>query len=489
MTVKLPAEITARYTVSPDSIHELGDAVVMIGRDASARYLLITAPTARMLPEGFEGEITELADGVLLRGACNAANAAALRRHFPWTRPVSLRKIRTSIGCGDRLGLASAGHIAAIRKFKASPVLAQQSKRELNMTGRTFQIVVDDAVYLVFESDFRSGWGADGDHLKTIEDIDVALDAGMPMITLDLSDVMNAAAGDWDEAAVNGAFEAMDGDLRTRIETEYAGQTFINGECAVCFDKLTARRCAVMYQAAIDFAEKVYLHLTHRRGDEFDLEISIDETTSPTLPSHHFFIIRELRRRNVIVSSLAPRFIGEFQKAVDYIGDLDEFDRQFKVHAQIARANGNYKISVHSGSDKFAVYPTIGRETDHYLHLKTAGTSWLVAVEMLAEKEPALYRKLHQAALENFEDMLKLYHITADLSRIPALDTLQDAELPQLMAHADARQLLHITYGPLLTGPLRTEFFAAMHKHADAYSKAVEKHFDKHLSLLHVPQL
>ena len=484
----LPEALARRFEIAPQSVHELGNATVMIGRDAEKTALLVLAPTARMLPEGFVGDITEIDGQALLAGPLSAANAAALRQHFPWTRPVSLRKMRTSIGCGDRLGLASAGHIAAIREFAASPVLAQQSKRELNMTDRTFQNVVDDAVFLVFESDFRTGWGADGDHLKTIEDIDVALDAGMPMITLDLSDVMNAAAGDWDAAQVDAAFAGLSSEYRTRIEAEYADQTFVVGECEVAIDKLTARRCAVMYHAAIEFAEKVHAHLAKRRGDEFDLEISIDETTSPTLPSHHLFIIRELRRRSVIVSSLAPRFIGEFQKAVDYIGDVAEFDRQFKVHAEIARANGNYKISVHSGSDKFAVYPSIGQNTRHYLHLKTAGTSWLVAVTLIAEKEPALYRKMHQAALDNFDAMLKLYHITADLTRIPALDTLSDAELPKLMTQPDARQLLHITYGPLLTGPLRAEFFAAMHKHHAAYTEAVRQHFLKHLSLLGVPR-
>lgn len=486
--IPLPEAVTCRFEIAPQSVHELGNAIVMIGRDAEKTALIVLAPTTRMLPEGFAGDITELGDRVMLTGPLSAANAAALRKHFPWTRPVSLRKVRTSIGCGDRLGLASSGHIAAIREFAASPVLAQQSKRELNMTDRTFQNVVDDAVFLVFETDFRTGWGADGDHLKTIEDIDVALDAGMPMITLDLSDVMNAAAGDWAAAQVDAAFSALPAEYRTRIEAEYAGKTYIVGECAVEFDALTARRCAVMYHAAIEFAEKVCAHLAKRRGDEFDLEISIDETTSPTLPSHHLFIIRELRRRNVTVSSLAPRFIGEFQKAVDYIGDVAEFDRQFKVHAEIARANGNYKISVHSGSDKFAVYPSIGQNTRHYLHLKTAGTSWLVAVALMAEKEPALYRKMHRAALENFDAMLKLYHITADLNRIPDLDTLSDAELPALMTQPDARQLLHITYGPILTGPLRGEFFAAMHKHHAAYTEAVRKHFLKHLSLLGVPR-
>lgn len=488
MSVHLPPDVTSAYTVSPASVHELGNAVVMIARDAVRKVLLITAPTARMLPDGFEGELTNISSGVLLCCSCSTANAAALRRHFPWTKPVSLRKARTTIGCGDRLGLAGAGHIASIRKFQAAPILAQQSRRELDMTGRTFQNVVNDALFQVFECDLRSGWGADGDHLKTMEDIDAALDAGMPMITLDLSDVMNADAGNWDENAVHTAFAGMDAALRTRIEAEYADQTFICGDCAVEIDAQTARRCTVMYSDAIDFAEKVYHHLAKRRGEDFDLEISIDETTSPTLPSHHLFLSRELRRRNVIITSLAPRFTGEFQKAVDYIGDPEEFGRQFQIHAQIARANGNYKISIHSGSDKFTVYPVIGQETDHCLHLKTAGTSWLIAVELMAQKEPALYRKMHLSALEHFDAMRQFYHITADISRIPQPDTLSDGELPQLMAHPDARQLLHITYGPILTGPLRQEFFAAMHKHADAYSQAVEKHFNKHLTLLHIPQ-
>ena len=223
-------------------------------------------------------------------------------------------------------------------------------------------------------------------------------------------------------------------------------------------------------------------------GDEFDLEISIDETSSPTLPSHHLYIARELRKRGVEFSSMAPRFIGEFQKAIDYIGDLAEFDRQFKVHAQIAQAYGNYKVSVHSGSDKFAVYPTIGRETSGYLHLKTAGTSWLVAVTVIAQCDPALYRDMHRCALANFNDMLKLYHITADINRIPKLETLSDAELPKLMEMPEARQLLHITYGPILRSELRERFFATLHREEEAYTAAIEKHFDKHLSLLGQPR-
>ncbi|MBE6357871.1 MAG: hypothetical protein E7057_01315 [Lentisphaerae bacterium] len=480
---------SGNVTVYADSVHALGKAAVLMCRDDEKKYLLIVAAGEKDIPAGFEGEKIALNAGcIALKCELSEANAAALRKYFPWTAPKSLRNVRTTVGCGDRLGLATVGHVRAAKKVQISPVLAQQSIRELTMTKRTFRNVVDDACFLVFAEDYRDGYGADGDHLKTIKDIDTALAAGMPMITLDLSDVMNAAAGDWEAAQIAEAFGKLPADLQALVASEYAGKKFVLGDdVAVELDELTAKRCAVMYTAALDFAFQVYEHLKAARGDEFDLEISIDETSSPTLPSHHLFIVRELRRRGVEFSSLAPRFIGEFQKAIDYIGDLDEFDRQFKVHALIAQNYGNYKISVHSGSDKFAVYPTVGRETRHYLHLKTAGTSWLEAVTVISRKDPQLYRDMHQCALDNVADMLKLYHITADFNKIPALDTLSDAELPALMTMPEARQLLHINYGPILTGNLRERFFKAMHKFEADYDAQIEAHFDKHLTLLGVP--
>lgn len=477
------------YTVYPDSVHVSGNNAFMIVRNSEKRNLLVVASNAAKVPAGFSGEKIELFNGgAALVCELDAANAKALRALFPWCAPKSLRLERTTMGCGDRLGLATRGHIQACKKYALSPVLAQQSMRELTMTGRTFQGVVDDATYMVFECDFREGYGADGDHLKKICDIDVALAAGMPMITLDLSEVMNAAAGDWNSDEINSAFSALPEKNRAHVKADYAGKSFVVGNHTVDVDELTAKRCAVMYDAALDFALEVYKHLQSKRGNEFDLEISIDETTSPTLPSHHLYIARELRLRGIEFSSLAPRFVGEFQKAIDYIGDLAEFDRQFACHADIAKSYGNYKISVHSGSDKFAVYPTVGRETAGFLHLKTAGTSWLVAVEVISRCEPELYRDMHKCALENFNDMLKLYHITADINKIPAVDSLSDAELPALMEMPEARQLLHITYGPILTSGLRERFFKAMHKFEKEYDEAIRRHFDKHISLLGVPE-
>ena len=476
-------------TITPASIHKLGDSAVMLGRNEKERFVLVIADHRGVLPDGFHGEAMKLDDGgVALVCPLDAGNAAALRRHFPWCAPRSLRRERATIGCGDRLGLATCGQLQAVRTHQILPVLAQQSMRELAMTGRTFQQVVDDATFMVFECDYRDGYGADGDHLKNIADIDVALDAGMPMITLDLSEVMNAAAADWSAEKVNAAFEELPAALRKIVTADYADQKFLlEGGMMVHISAQEARRCAVMYTRALDFDSEFCEHLRARRGDEFDLEISIDETTAPTLPEHHLFIVRELLRREVEFISLAPRFVGEFQKAIDYIGDVAEFERQFAVHAAIADTYGGYRISVHSGSDKFSIFPVVGRLTNGRFHLKTAGTSWLEAVAVIAENDPGLYRRIHRCAVENFREMLKLYHITADISRVPDPAALEDNELPALLVMPEARQLLHITYGPILRGELRSEFFAAMHRFEKAYNDRLARHFEKHLRALGVP--
>lgn len=416
-------------------------------------------------------------------------NLGPLWELFPWTRPVSLRNERTTIGMGDRIGMASAGHVRAARRFDVSPVLAQQSIRELDFTARSFADVVADAAFLVFQEGYTGGYGADGDHLKTIPDIDRALAYSMPMITLDLTEVMRPEVADWSDAEVEAAFAHLPSEFRRRVSERYADTSIELETGRISIDGATARRCAVMYGEALAFSEKVDAHLKRRTGDAYDLEISVDETTTPTLPSHHYFISRELEVRGVTVNSLAPRFIGEFQKAIDYIGDLDEFTEQFRVHAEIARATGGYKVSVHSGSDKFSVYPVVGEETQMRLHLKTSGTSWLESLRTIAQTEPGLYRLMHRRAFDYFPTALTSYHITADIDAIDALDAKGDGELPTFLDDPNCRQLLHISYGGLLRDPeVREQYFAALHVHERQHTRNVRNHMGKHLRLLGVPE-
>jgi hypothetical protein len=471
--------------IYPRSIHRAGDCLVMIAATDTEKFILGVSEKKNGMIAKFAGESFS-GNGIYARKSpFSEENAIQLRKFFQWTAPISLRKRKTTIGCGDRLGRATPGHISAIRKFEVSPVLAQQSMRELSLTGRTYANVVDDVSFLVFQEGFKDGFGGDGDHLKKIEDINSAIDAGMTMITLDLSDLMKPDAANWSRAQIEEAFAALPLQVSERIKETYFDRVVHAGTFSFTVSPLDAKRCALIFVEAMDFAGEVSRHLRRRRGDEFDLEISIDETICPTLPHDHFFIVNELAARNVDFVSIAPRFIGEFQKGIDYIGDLKSFREQFAKHCEIARAFGNYKISVHSGSDKFAVFPSVGEFTNGKFHLKTAGTSWLEAVNVIAIKNPALYRKIHQKALDSFVGAKKLYHVTTDISKIKNLNLSDDEGLPDYLDKNESRQLLHITYGSILAEPgIRDEFFAELHKNEKLYIEKLDEHFTRHLSEL-----
>ena len=478
--------------VYPDSLFRREAALFGMARLEEGKRVLVLA--AQGEPAGdFAGESGRGPGYVFKSCPLTAENAAALRAAFPWTAAVSLADRKTTIGCGDRLGRATPGHLRAVRKFQVSPVLAQQSIRELTLTGRTFHDVLNDASFLVFQCGYTEGYGADADHLKTLEHIAAALDCGMAMITLDLSEVMRADLAEADPRRIEQEFRRLPANVQARVLREYAGRTFElktrAGRASVTLDPAAARLCAVMYTPARDFAHRVHALLVARRGaGRFDLEMSIDETTTPTLPAHHLFIVRELRERGVTVVSLAPRFIGEFQKGIDYVGDVEEFTRQFTAHAVIAQAHGDYKISIHSGSDKFSIFPVIGRLTGGRLHEKTAGTSWLEAVRLVAVRAPALYRRIHETALRRLPEAQKLYHITPDLGRIPALDRLTDAELPAMLDQDAPRQVLHVAYGFVLKDPgLKADLFAALDGGEEDYYAMLDRHFTRHLKGLGIP--
>jgi tagaturonate epimerase len=476
-------------TFYKDSIHKVEDTIIAMARNNSEKFLMLFSETSNGAIDKFTGETLGSAGVYAKMAGLNEENAEIIRTLFPWTKPISLKNHSTTIGCGDRLGLATAGHISAIRDFRgAKPVLAQQSIRELALTGRNYRQVVDDAVFGVFQSGYKNGYGADGDHLKTMDDISIALDADMPMITLDLSDVLNVGAADLSDPEIRTLFEKLPTTLKERVLSSYSGKTFeVSSDNALKLDEITIMRCVIMYNEAMDFAAKVDDYLKSRRGNEYDLEISIDETSAPTLPTHHLYIINELLYRSVKPASVAPRFIGEFQKGIDYIGDVSEFEKQFKVHCQIAKKYGNYKVSVHSGSDKFSIFPIVGKETGGYLHLKTAGTSWLEALRLISIHSPFLFKTIYKRARRTFNEALKLYHISTTIDQTPDIDDIEQTAFPELLNQVPARQLLHITYGSILNTPsIRPLFFASMHTNEDGYYDLLRTHFDKHLSTLGV---
>jgi hypothetical protein len=428
----------------------------------------------------------------------SAVNTECLMSLFPYTKPVSLKNHSITIGTGDRLGMATAGHLRAIQKFRVRPVLAQQSVRENNQTGRNFYEVIQDAAWAVYQENYQGGYGADGDHLKSIQEVKHALDAGVSMITLDLSEKLNFEAIHYPKERIDRQFkeELEQGDaqviLHLFLDKEFRFKAS-PGDFSIIFNEEEVKRNSLLFHRAIDFTEEIYDFILLRTGRKrlLDFEISIDETPFPTSPENHLFFIILLSHRGVRIDSLAPRFIGEFQKGIDYRGDLKKFREQFFQHVLIAQDHGNYKISIHSGSDKFSVFPSMGELAKEGLHLKTAGTSWLEAVRLIAFKDPGLYREMHWFALSSFKEASQLYHVTTDLDRIPKLGGLTDQELPRLLDQEDSRQLLHITYGFLLNAQkengkylFRDRLDHVLTQFEEDYWSLLEKHIEIHLTSL-----
>ena len=446
--------------------------------------------------EGFTGEPGVFGGDEVLVCPLTAENASRLRARLPWLRPVPLN-LRTSAGCGDRLGLATPGHIRAVRMVRRSgaegiaPILAQQSMRENARTGRTPQEVMDDAMWGVFEEGWREPWGADADHLKTTADIDLCVSAGYTFFTIDPGDHVDNAAHTDDPAVLQDKFRALpwtrlndhQDAMRARYLSGDGGSDLrdVLAALGLAFDEILLLRAACKYGAALAHTVEMYTHLvTAKYGEPFELEVSVDETETPTSPLEHIFIARELSRLGVEWVSLAPRYVGRFEKGVGYIGDLQTFDAEFADHAAIARALGPYKLSIHSGSDKFSIYPSMAKHTRGVAHLKTAGTSYLEALRATAIADPALFREILTLARERYGDDRASYHVSADVAKVPDQSALTDAALPGVLDLFDGREVLHVTFGSVLA-VYGERLKTVLDANEEVHYEALEAHFVRHL--------
>lgn len=425
------------------------------------------------LPDGFHGE----QQGSAWICSLDAQNAAVLRRVFPWTAPVTVG-LRKSIGCGDRLGVATPGHILAVRDTDMFPVFAQQSIREMIRARRTPQNVMDDATWGVFEMDYRNGFGSDADHLKNTDVIDQGITAGFIGFTLDPSDYVDNAAHTDEVPTLQSKFAALPW---AKLETspDDLKRRYVGSSPAGEITDVILWRAACKYGAALADVAYMARHIDAHMNGSYDLEVSVDETDTPTSPAEHFFIASELIRLGVKFQGLAPRFIGRFEKGVDYIGDLAQFESDFARHAQIARELGPYKLSIHSGSDKFSIYPIISQHTGPYVHLKTAGTSWLEALRVVALCDVPLFREVVFYAIDHYLTDRASYHVSAELSKVST--HMADEEWPSLLDQFDARQVLHVTFGSLLD-QFHDPLYAVLDAHAETYQDVLKAHFNKHIN-------
>ncbi len=431
--------------VAPASLIRKPGSWILAGRAGAGRWIAAGFSGDRppgwlepldpaALPDGATPVWRESGTTIWLR-RWDSAVMHALQSAFGWLRPVPAAG-RPSVGLGDRIGLATPGHLDAMRGTGLFPVVAQQSIREMTRTKRSPDDVMLDAVWGVLETGWRSGFGADADHLKTVADVDRCAAAGFVLFTLDATDVIGPRPS-----------RSRMADLFTRL----------------------ARRAI------------------RRTGGPCEIELSLDELPFETTPADHRYMVTELRARGIRVHQIAPRFPGAFEKAVDYRGDRRALARSIAAHATLCRELGT-KLSIHSGSDKFSAYPLIARHTRGRFHLKTAGTWYLEALRVAARTDPALFRAITRHSIAAFARDRATYHLSADPRNVPDPLRVSDRRLDSAFLHPDdARQVLHVGFGSVLTAGDRAgwRFRDRLHdlliRHDGLHRRCVAAHLRRHL--------
>ncbi|NLD88115.1 MAG: hypothetical protein GX633_07650 [Clostridiales bacterium] len=447
------------YTACVDNV----DYLVVKGRDFSSFDIIVSDSDIAICPQ-------------------NNKNAKLLRGYIDYLNPVSRKGHPYTIGLGDRLGCAGEGHLKLMKGKKVFPVLAQQSIRELNLTGRTYDDVLSSAMWAVFNEGYTSGFGADGDHLKQPFEIEYAIACGYSMITLDCSEHIDNTIVKLSDNELKAKYEEISPEIREKYEKKYLGEC----DCGVSFDMRSLMQSVLIYSDAIEYTHEIYERFI--KPNDIDFEMSIDETATPTSPENHYFLASELYSRGIECETLAPRFCGEFQKGIDYIGDVLEFEKEYRTHDEIARHFG-YRLSVHSGSDKFSVFPIVRENSSCGVHVKTAGTNWLEALRVIAICEPSLLREIYIYAVENLPKAQVYYHIRSNKEDAPSIENISDSELRRLLDADDTRQILHITYGLILNEKkdgeyvFRDRLYDCLKRNRDSYSEGLIKHIGRHLAL------
>lgn len=406
-----------------------------------------------------------------------------------------------SFGFGDRIGLATPGHVEAMKRSGSGiePIFPQQSIREMTRTQRTPSQVMNDAM----QGARAAGWtgliGSDADHLKTPDDVNVTAAVGFTFFTIDPSDDVDQQADDYTESELREKFDSAkatapwyDGYLGKNIQ--------LPSGTAVVLDEEACMRAAVKYGPAIQKALSLGDHIrsvNESAGQDYEIELSVDETDQPTTLAEHYIIADQCISGGMKLVSLAPRFIGELEKGVDYKGDVAALEASLNDHAAIAEILGPYKLSLHSGSDKISMYAALARATKGKFHVKTAGTSYLEALRVVARHDESLFREIIRFGRGRYDTDKATYHVSATNEAVPDEAGLDGEKLEQIYLErwADVpqglgftepgRQILHCTFGSTLTdatlGPAVRQVLEA---HPDTYTEVLADHFSRHLEAL-----
>ena len=406
-----------------------------------------------------------------------------------------------TIGVGDRFAHQAKAQLQACVKLAENGIdvipVWNKSNREHSFIGSEPQSVFDSAQAAVEALGWERGWHVDADHIN-MDTVDKYLDCS-DFFTIDVADSIG---------------QAPEGDaVKTFVEKhpELVGSVSIEGiDEPIEITREYVEEVAGKYLSAVAEAAKIYRHIESKKN-EFIAEVSMDETDAPQTPPELLIILAALADEGVQLQTIAPKFTGRFNKGVDYVGDLAQFEKEFNDDlAVIAHAIAKYglpenlKLSVHSGSDKFSIYPIIGnaiRRTGAGVHVKTAGTTWLEELIGLAEaggEGLALSKEIYAKALENVDAMCEPYAsvIDIDSAKLPAVDEVNDwsgdqyanalrhvQEHPEFNQHF--RQLLHIAFK--LAAKEGARYTDLLKANAEVVGKNVtENLYDRHFKRLFV---
>lgn len=427
-----------------------------------------------------------------------------LERH---SMTVSNQECRTlgvaaSFGFGDRIGSATPGHVEAMRRAGTGilPIFPQQSIREMCRTRRSADEVLADALHGMAQAGWTGCTGADADHLKTSSDVDLTAAAGFVFFTIDPSDHVDQQTDNYSEQQLREKFALVRGQIDWWDSYRDKSVTLSTGT-KIRFDEESCMRCAVKYGPAICHAVELAGHIRQVQelaGRDYEIELSVDETEQPTTLSEHFIVADQCIKNGVKLVSLAPRFIGDFEKGVDYKGDLVALEKSLEDHAAISRLLGPYKLSLHSGSDKLSIYAALARATEGRFHVKTAGTSYLEALRVVLRHDEPLFRRIVDFCRQKYNNDKATYHVSATLDSAPPANEISDSfdledtylerwsKVPEGRGFtAPGRQILHCTFGSVLTHPdLGRLVRYALAAHSDTYTEILAEHFERHLQAL-----
>ena len=369
-----------------------------------------------------------------------------------------------SFGVGDRFAHQAAAQLRAFQKLathgvEVAPVW-NKSNREHTFVGSQPPSVKQAAEKAVAELGWTGAWHVDADHIQ-LATVDPYLDCS-DFFTIDVADSIGKAAS---QEEID-AFVARHPELIGSLELEGVDGT-------VEISTSMVQSVATKYLAAVQQASAIFQHIaTHRGADGFIAEVSMDETDSPQTPPELLIILAALADEGVQLQTIAPKFTGRFNKGVDYVGDLAQFEKEFLSDLAVIRfaverysLPKNLKLSVHSGSDKFSLYPIIQRslaKTDAGVHLKTAGTTWLEEIIGLAEAGGdglELAKEIYGYSYEHVDELCAPYAsvIDIDATQLPTAEEVKTWDGPKFAStirhiqhhpdfNANVRQLLHVSF-------------------------------------------